>query len=78
MSNDQPPNMRSFSLNSPEGEAALRVPRPSWVWAGGLAPEPRRPREGEGVWVDAETDSDAGDALAQWRRHVEAGRIPVR
>jgi hypothetical protein len=75
---ERAPNMRSFSLNSAEGEAALRVPRPSWVWAGGLPPEPRRPRGPEGASVSADTQDAATEALADWLGHLDSGRIPIR
>ena len=72
------PNTRTFSLNSPEGEAALRVPRPSWVWAGGLPSEPRNPRAPEGTSVSAETHDEATQAFTDWLAHVDGGLIPVR
>ena len=71
------PNTRTFSLNSPEGEAALRVPRPSWVWAGGLPPEPRNPRAPEGTSVSAETHDEATQALTDWLHHLDNGRLSV-
>ena len=77
---DQPtaPNMRSFSLNSDEGHAALRVPRDPCVWAGGLPREPRWPRREEGVLVDADSDAEAARALGGWLLHVQTGNIPIR
>jgi hypothetical protein len=67
---------RSFSLKSAEGYEALcpRADRP-WIANGALPREPRWPREGEGVWVDAPDDDAAGEALGEWLRHVEARRI---
>ena len=71
------PNMRSFSLNSDEAHAALRVPRDPWVWAGGLPCEPRWPRRDEGVLVDADSDADADEALGEWIARVGCGTIPI-
>jgi hypothetical protein len=68
--------IRSFSLNSAEAYEALcpRADRP-WIANGALPREPRWPREGGGVWVDAGDDDAAGEAFGEWRRHVEAGRV---
>jgi hypothetical protein len=81
MSDDKPaaPNMRSFSLNSPEAYEAMgaREDRP-WIPNGALPREPRWPRADDGVFVNAETDDAAADAVGEWRRHVDAGRIGGR
>jgi hypothetical protein len=68
--------MGTFSLKSAEADEALcpRADRP-WIANGALPREPRWPREGEGVWVDAGDDDAAAEAFGEWRRHVEAGRI---
>jgi hypothetical protein len=68
--------MRSFSLKSAEAYEALcpRAERP-WIANGALPREPRWPRAGEGVWVDAGDDDAAAEAFGEWLRHVEAGRI---
>ncbi|MEO6361422.1 MAG: hypothetical protein ABIO43_12755 [Sphingomicrobium sp.] len=73
------PNTRTFTLNSAEGEAALLAPasRP-WMAAGSLPREPRRPRDGDQVSVNAGTDGEAAGAFGEWQRHIEAGRITVR
>ena len=88
---DEPkaPNQRSFSLNSPEAYEALcgRRERP-WIPNGALPREPKWPRgdssdggaqlvrgTGEHCHVRAETDAQAMDALSEWMRHVDAGRI---
>jgi hypothetical protein len=74
---DRAPNNRTFSLNSAEGEAALRIPRPSWVWAGGLPPEPRYARAPEGTSVSADTQDEATQALTDWLSHLDSGRLSV-
>jgi hypothetical protein len=94
MSDDKPaaPNMRSFSLNehrshagvhgekrNPEAYEAMGAceDRP-WIPNGALPREPRWPRADDGVFVNAETDDAAADAVGEWRRHVDAGRIGGR
>jgi hypothetical protein len=69
---------RSFSLKSAEANEALcpRADRP-WIPNGALPREPRWPRGGEGVWVDAGDGEAAEEAFGEWRRHVEAGRILI-
>ena len=71
-----PGTMRSFSLNSPEAYEALggRSSRP-WIPNGALPREPLWPGRESGVWVNAETDDEAQDAVREWMRHVDAGRI---
>lgn len=84
--------IRSFSLNehrshagvhgekrNPEAYEALggRRERP-WIPNGALPKEPAFPGSESPVWVNAETDADAEDALREWMRHVDAGRIGGR
>jgi hypothetical protein len=67
--------MRTFSLNSREFyEAVTPAPAPH-VWAEGLPREPRWPRPEDRVWVAAEDDEAARDAVREWIECVEAGRI---
>ena len=73
-------SIRTFGLNSPEFYEAVCEPRERpWIPNGALPRESRRrPADGEGVSVRAETDDAAGEAFAEWRRHVDAGRIGER
>ena len=68
--------IRTFKLNSPEAYEALcgRRERP-WIPNGALPREPRWPRGESPVWVDAETEDDAGRAVSEWLGHVGAGHI---
>jgi hypothetical protein len=70
------PNMRSFSLNSPEAYEALgpRAERP-WIANGALPREPKWGRKEAPISVAAGDEAAAEDAVRDWLRHVEAGRI---
>ena len=65
--------LRSFSLNDPQAYEALcqGADRP-WIPNGAL---PQEPRGWSAVSVMAESEAEAGEAFAEWERHVDAGRI---
>ena len=68
--------IRSFSLNSPEAYEALggRSDRP-WIPNGALPREPKWGRRAAPVDVAAADGAEADEAVRDWLRHLEAGRI---
>ena len=67
--------IRTFTLNSREFYEAVCEPRERpWIPNGALPREPRRATRSSGVWVDAETDDAAEEAVREWLAHVEVGR----
>ena len=75
-SQPQAPNQRSFSLKSAEAYEALcpRAERP-WIPNGALPREPKWGRRGAQVSVAAADGAEADEAVRDWLRHLEAGRI---
>ena len=69
-------SMRTFSLNSAEAYEALcpRAERP-WIPNGALPREPKWGRKEAPVHVAAADGAEADEAVRDWLRHVEAGRI---
>ena len=71
--------IRTFSLNSPEAYEAMREPRVRpWIPAGSLPSTPVWPRKDEPVWVQADSEDEADDAMRAWLWHLGEGRMGGR
>ncbi len=70
--------MRQFNLNDPEAYAALRSPPDPWGWGPRLSRNSRWRERSDPVAVMAGSEVEAGEAFAEWQRHVDAGRIGGR
>ena len=67
--------MRSFSLNDPGAYEAVRSPPDPWGWGPRLSRNSRWRERSDPVAVMGDSEVEAGEAFAEWQRHVDAGRI---
>ena len=66
--------IRTFGLNSPEFYEAVCEPRERpWIPNGALPREPLRATPSSGVWVRAEDEDAAVQAVREWVGHLDGG-----